>query len=130
MAALRLRLHVLDLLPGRFNPCHVVSKLGILCPGGSQAQGVGALHWDIFIAYAAGLFLVYAVARLLLVPILTMLRLLTSAVVGGLLLYLANLLGNLVGIHIPINPITALVVGFLGVPGLLLVFVLKLLLAN
>jgi inhibitor of the pro-sigma K processing machinery len=39
-------------------------------------------------------------------------------VVGGIGLYFFNLLGELIQFSIPINLITAAVVGFLGIPGL------------
>jgi inhibitor of the pro-sigma K processing machinery len=41
------------------------------------------------------------------------------------LLWLANLLGRHFGITVPINPITALIAGFLGVPGVVLVLALQ-----
>jgi inhibitor of the pro-sigma K processing machinery len=38
--------------------------------------------------------------------------------IGALLLFFLNTLGNHYGIHIPINIITSGVTGFLGIPGL------------
>jgi inhibitor of the pro-sigma K processing machinery len=39
--------------------------------------------------------------------------------VGGIVLFLVNLLGQQFSFHIPINPITAMITGVLGLPGFL-----------
>ena len=77
------------------------------------------------IAYIFGLFLLYMLAYLLFVPLKIIMKLIYNAFVGGLLLWLVNLVGTYFGFGVPINPITALVAGFLGVPGVLLVMALK-----
>jgi len=40
-------------------------------------------------------------------------------------LLLLNFVGGYFGLHIALNPVTALVVGFLGVPGVVLLLVLR-----
>lgn len=82
----------------------------------------------VIIAYAFGLFLLYLIARLLLVPVRILVRLLYNGLIGGVLLWLVNLVGGLFSIMIPINPITALTAGFLGVPGIVLLILLQYLL--
>ncbi|WP_134685288.1 pro-sigmaK processing inhibitor BofA family protein [Brevibacillus migulae] len=49
-----------------------------------------------------------------------------QVVIGAVLLFFANLVGEMAGFHIPINPITALLAGFLRLPGLLALVVIKL----
>ncbi|MCM2676479.1 pro-sigmaK processing inhibitor BofA family protein [Alkalicoccobacillus plakortidis] len=46
-------------------------------------------------------------------------------VIGLLLLFLVNASGSWTGLHVPINPVTASVTGLLGVPGLVLLVVVK-----
>ncbi len=82
----------------------------------------------VIIAYGFGLFLLYLIARLLLVPVRILVRLLYTGVIGGVLLWLVNLVGGFFSIMIPINPITALTAGFLGVPGIVLLLLLQYLL--
>ncbi|NLP17496.1 MAG: pro-sigmaK processing inhibitor BofA [Firmicutes bacterium] len=82
----------------------------------------------VIIAYGFGLFLLYLIARLLLVPVRILVRLLYNGVIGGVLLWLVNLVGGFFSIMIPINPITALTAGFLGVPGIVLLLLLQYLL--
>lgn len=79
----------------------------------------------VIFAYAFGLFLLYLIARLLLIPVRLLVRLLYNGVIGGVLLWLVNLVGGLFSIMIPINPITALTAGFLGVPGIVLLLLLQ-----
>ncbi|GHU84099.1 hypothetical protein FACS189415_7700 [Bacteroidia bacterium] len=85
------------------------------------------IQFDVVIAYAFGLVLLYIIGWLLLVPFKAVWKFLLNALLGGLLLWVLNLVGALIGLRIAINPITALVVGILGVPGVVLILVLQLL---
>ncbi|KYD18818.1 pro-sigmaK processing inhibitor BofA family protein [Caldibacillus debilis] len=46
--------------------------------------------------------------------------------IGALLLFALNFIGGHAGIHVPINLITAAVSGFLGIPGVLALAVIRL----
>ena len=80
---------------------------------------------DIILAYALGLVLLYLVGWLLLVPLKLLLRFIINGVIGGVILWLLNLVGGLIGLSVAINPVTALTVGFLGIPGLMLILLLQ-----
>lgn len=77
------------------------------------------------VAFGVGVLLLYLLGRVLLVPLKYVSKLLINAVVGGILLWVLNVFGNFIGLHIPINPITALTAGFLGIPGVVLLVVLQ-----
>ncbi|QQE74530.1 pro-sigmaK processing inhibitor BofA family protein [Brevibacillus composti] len=47
-------------------------------------------------------------------------------VIGAVLLFFANLIGELADFHIPINPVTALLTGLLRLPGLAALIIIKL----
>jgi inhibitor of the pro-sigma K processing machinery len=79
----------------------------------------------VFLSYAFGLLLLYLIARLFFVPLRILMRLLYNGIIGGLLLWLVNLVGSFFGVTIPINPLTALAAGFLGVPGVVLLLLLR-----
>jgi inhibitor of the pro-sigma K processing machinery len=83
------------------------------------------IPFDIILAYALGLVLLYLIGWLLLVPLKLLFRFLINALLGGIALWILNLVGGLIGVTIAINPITALTVGFLGIPGLLLILLLQ-----
>ena len=83
------------------------------------------IPFNVIIAYALGLVLLYLIGWLLLVPMKWLLRFLLNSVIGGVVLWILNLLSGLTGITVAINPVTALTVGFLGVPGLILILLLQ-----
>lgn len=71
----------------------------------------------ILLAYAFGIFALYVVGYMFLIPIKIILRLTLNSILGGLFIILVNLGGTPWDIHIPLNVITAIVVGLLGLPG-------------
>ena len=70
------------------------------------------ISFDIILAYASGLVLLYFIGWLLLVPLKLILRFLFNAILGGIALWLINTAGKFIGISVAINPVTALTVGF------------------
>ena len=52
-------------------------------------------------------------------------RMAAGGVLGALMLITVNLLGSPFGLKIAVNPFTAMAVGFLGIPGAILVIVLR-----
>lgn len=83
------------------------------------------IEFGVILAYAAGLILLYFIGWILIIPIKYLVKLIINGVIGGILLLLVNLLGGFIGIHIAINPITAIIAGFLGVPGVILLIILQ-----
>ncbi|MBQ2932715.1 MAG: pro-sigmaK processing inhibitor BofA family protein [Clostridia bacterium] len=79
-------------------------------------------------AYGAGLLLVLVVCRIFIRPIKWMFKLLTSSLLGGLILAAVNFMGGFAGFCVTISPLAALFAGTLGVPGVLLVVFLQYLL--
>lgn len=74
----------------------------------------------IFLAYAFGVLVVYILGKFLLVPLKWMAWCLGSSLLGGVMIMLVNVLGDSWGILVPLNIITAVIAGILGVPGLVL----------
>lgn len=75
----------------------------------------------------AGLLLAILI-RCMLLPMRLAWKMLLNGLCGVLSLYLLNLTAGLTNLSIPVNPITALVAGFLGLPGIALLAVLQFLL--
>lgn len=84
---------------------------------------------NVIIAFAFGLLLLYIVGRVFLMPLRLVFRLIYNGIIGGVILWLINLVGSHIGFTIAINPVTALVVGFLGLPGVVLLVLFKLFIA-
>lgn len=75
--------------------------------------------------YILGLLILFVVTKIFFKPIKFLIRLIANSILGALALWLINLLRPLIGIYIGINPITALVTGLLGIPGICLLLLLQ-----
>lgn len=72
------------------------------------------------VACILGLIVLYLLIRWLFVPLRYILFILYNGIVGAVLLWAFDLVGPLLGLHVAINPFTALTAGFLGFPGVAL----------
>ena len=77
------------------------------------------------VGYILGILIVCVVSGIFLKPIKFVLKLVLNSAVGMGIIALINLLGSGIGVHIGINPVTAVLVGLLGVPGVILILVLQ-----
>lgn len=68
-----------------------------------------------------GILVLYIILKLLKLP----LKILINSIVGMVLLYITNYLGAYVNFSIDINIINSLIAGFLGVPGVAILIILK-----
>lgn len=73
-----------------------------------------------------GIIALYLVGTVFETPLKIAARVLFNGVLGGLALVTVNLLGALVHFSLAVNPFSALAVGFLGIPGLMLLIALRL----
>ena len=83
---------------------------------------------DILILAIMALFaigLLIGVFKLFRKPIKTILKLLIHIVSGFILLFVFNYLGGFIGLSLGINWVTAVIAGVLGVPGVILLLVIK-----
>ena len=79
------------------------------------------------ITYLACICFIFLVGRIFIVPIKTILKLVLNSILGGVLIYIINLVGASYGFHIGINFVTTICIGMLGIPGAILLIVLKML---
>lgn len=75
----------------------------------------------VFLAIGA----IYVVGMILVLPIKMIIKLIINGVIGAILLFIINIFSSIIGITIAINPVTAIVAGFLGIPGVILLLVLQ-----
>lgn len=78
--------------------------------------------------YIIGLVLLYILGILLVFPIKKIIKLIFNGIVGGLTLLIFNFIGGFFGLSVVVNPLNALIVGFLGVPGVILLLILQVIL--
>ncbi|SDF63870.1 pro-sigmaK processing inhibitor BofA family protein [Sporolituus thermophilus] len=86
--------------------------------------------FNVILAYIFGIILIILVARVLLMPLRLIFRLVYNALIGGIMLWILNFIGGHIGFTIAINPITALIAGFLGLPGVILLILFKIFIAG
>ncbi len=84
-----------------------------------------ALELNTIVAYLFGLILLFILGWVLLAPLKLILKLLYNGMLGGLILVLVNFVGNFFALSIGINPVTAIIAGVLGVPGVILLLLVK-----
>ncbi len=68
-------------------------------------------------AYALGIVLILLLGFFLVIPLKIVFRLVYNGLIGGIVLWLVNLVGVSFGFVLPITVWTALLVGFFGLPG-------------
>ena len=84
-------------------------------------MGLG-LSWEFILFFAVVLILLYIFGWYLLFPLKFLLKLLVNAVIG----LVALILLNVFGVDIGMNVINAFVIGVFGLPGLLVLLIIKL----
>lgn len=77
----------------------------------------------IFVACICFLFIF---GRVLIIPIKTILKLVLNSVLGAILIYIINWIGRIFEFHIGLNVITSILVGLLGIPGAIMLIIIKL----
>lgn len=74
----------------------------------------------ILLAYAFGIFAIYVIGYLFLVPIRLLLKLVVNSLLGGLFIIVVNFIGGYWDFFIPLNILSSVIVGILGLPGAIL----------
>lgn len=77
---------------------------------------------EMIIYALVGLSLLFLIIKLLKWPI----KILINGIIGIVLLYLSNYIGESFNFYITINPITALIAVFLGIPGVIFLVIFQL----
>ncbi len=68
----------------------------------------------------------WIIGKIFSVPLKALFKLIVNSVLGGLLIFIINLIGSAWGFHIGLNVVTTVLVGLLGIPGAILLMILKL----
>jgi len=76
-------------------------------------------------AYLAGLAIIYIFFRIIFGKVKWFFKAIVNGLIGGVSLLLVKFLGGFVGLSVTVNPLSALLAGFLGLPGVILVIVLQ-----
>ncbi|HAH96345.1 MAG TPA: SigmaK-factor processing regulatory BofA [Firmicutes bacterium] len=79
----------------------------------------------IIIGYVVAILFLFIIGRSFFKPLNTVVRLLLNCVAGVLVLFGLNVVGQTWSLGLPLNPFTALVAGFMGLPGVAWLLALK-----
>ncbi|PTM56955.1 pro-sigmaK processing inhibitor BofA family protein [Desmospora activa] len=85
--------------------------------------------WWLLVGVAS-LLLLMVISRSIIKPLRWVWYGILYTAVGGLVLFVLNLAGDLIDFRLPINPVTAMITGLLGLPGLICLIVVKLFLVG
>ncbi len=91
-------------------------------------QGDFMIDSNSAIAYVIGILLVALVCFILTKPVKWIVKLVLNGLLGGIMLIIINAVGGSIGLSIPINPVSALISGILGFPGVILLVLIGLIL--
>lgn len=80
------------------------------------------------IAFIACLFFLFIIGKIFIVPLKTVFKLIFNSIIGGIIIFMINLIGGFFNFHIGLNIVTSIFVGILGIPGAIVVILIKLLL--
>ena len=86
------------------------------------------MDFNSIITYIACIFFLFIFGKIFIIPIKTILKLVINSIVGGIIIFLINLVGSFFNFHIGLNLITSIFVGILGIPGAIVIIIIKLLL--
>ena len=79
------------------------------------------------ITFLACICFIFIFGRLFIVPLKKVLKLVINSILGGVTIYIINLIGAGFSFHIGLNFFTSILVGILGLPGAVCLVIVKLL---
>lgn len=83
------------------------------------------MDFTMILPILIGVAILFIVLKLLALPMKLIIKLVINGLVGGVIIFVVNLIGANFGFAIDLNWITALIVGILGVPGVVIVTILQ-----
>lgn len=79
------------------------------------------------LTYLACICFLIIFGKIFIVPLSKIIKLIVSSILGGVVIFLINLIGGIWGFHIGLNIFTSILVGLLGLPGAVCLIIVKLL---
>jgi inhibitor of the pro-sigma K processing machinery len=79
------------------------------------------------ITYLACICFLFIFGKVFIFPIKKILKLVLNSILGGITIFLINLIGGIWGFHIGLNIFTSILIGLLGLPGTVCLVIVRLL---
>lgn len=83
------------------------------------------MSFMLILPFLIGLAILFIILKILALPMKIIIKLVINAIIGGVIIFIINLIGAIFGFTITLTWITALIVGILGIPGVILVAILQ-----
>ena len=84
---------------------------------------------ETIITYLACICFIFIFGKIFIVPLKKVLKLIINSILGGLAIYLINIIGANWGFHIGLKIFTSILIGLLGLPGAVCLIIIKLLIS-
>ena len=79
------------------------------------------------ITYLACICFIFIFGKIFIVPLKKLLKIIFNSILGGICIFLINIIGSNWGFHIGLNIFTSVLIGLLGLPGAVCLIIVKLL---
>lgn len=86
------------------------------------------MDFNSILTFLACIIFLFIFGKIFVLPLKSILKLILNSVLGGILIFIINLIGGNFGFHIGLNIITSVFVGLLGIPGAGLLIILQVIL--
>lgn len=83
------------------------------------------LDINTIVVYLGCIIFLFIIGKVFVLPIKFIFKLIGNSILGGILIFIVNLVGSLFEFHVGLNIVTAIVTGILGIPGVVLLCFLK-----
>lgn len=84
------------------------------------------LELNSIIVFLGCIIFLFIIGKIFIIPLKSILKLVLNSIIGGLIIFVINVVGEMFSFHIGLNALTSILVGLLGIPGAILLIILKL----
>lgn len=84
------------------------------------------MDFNSIIVYLGCIIFLFLIGKFFIIPFKIIMKIIGNSILGGILIFIVNLIGGMFNFHIGLNVVTAIVTGILGIPGVILLILLKL----
>lgn len=84
------------------------------------------MQTNAFITFLACVIMLFLFGKIFILPIKSIVKLILNSILGAVIIYVINKVGAVWGFYIGLNIFTSIFVGILGIPGAILLIILKL----
>ena len=86
------------------------------------------MDFGTILTFVGCLAFIFVFGKLFIIPVKNIFKLIINSILGGICIYIINIIGMNFGFHIGLNILTSAIVGILGLPGAGLLIILKIIL--